>query len=46
MHNLPRYNIYCVLSLTFSKKNMMIHVQVAGKLNTTPIGQDIETLTF
>ena len=43
-HNLPRCNKYFVLSLAVSKNDMMI--QMADKLNTTPIGQDRETLTF
>ena len=43
-HNLPRYNEYFVLSLSVSKKDMMI--QMADKPNTTRIGQDGETLTF
>ena len=42
-HNLPRYNEYFVLSLAVSK-NMMI--QMVDKPNTTPIGQDRETLTL
>ena len=44
MHNLPRYNEYFVLSLAVSKNDMMI--QMVDKPNTTPIGQDGETLTF
>ena len=44
MHNLPRYNKYFVLSLAVGKNNMMI--QMFDKPNTTPIGQDRETLTF
>ena len=44
MHNLPRYNEYFVLSLAVSKNDMMI--QMVDKPNTTPIGQDRETLTF
>ena len=44
MHNLPRYNEYFVLSLAVGKNDMMI--QVVDKPNTTPIGQDMETLTF
>ena len=44
MHNLPRYNKYFVLSLAVGKHNMMI--QMFDKPNTTPIGQDRETLTF
>ena len=43
-HNLPRYNEYFVLSLTVSKNDMMI--QMVHKTNTTPIGQDRETLTL
>ena len=43
-HNLPRYNEYFVLSLAVSKNDMM--VQLVDKPNTTPIGQDRETLTF
>ena len=44
MHNLPRYNKHFVLSLAFGKNDMMI--QMVDKPNTTPIGQDSETLTF
>ena len=44
MHNLPRYNEYFVLSLALSKNDMML--QMIEKPNTTPIGQDRETLTF
>ena len=44
MHNLPRYNEYVVLSLAVRKNNMMM--QIVDKPNTTPIGQDRETLTF
>ena len=44
MHNLPRYNEYFVLSLAVGKNDMMI--QMVDKPNTTPIGQDRETLTF
>ena len=44
MHNLPRYNEYFALSLAFGKNDMMI--QMVDKPNTTPIGQDRETLTF
>ena len=44
MHNLPRYNEYFVLWLALSKNGMMI--QMVDKPNTTPIGQDRETLTF
>ena len=44
MHNLPRYNEYFVLSLAVGKNDMMI--QMFDKPNTTPIGQDRETLTF
>ena len=43
-HNLPRYNEYFVLSLAGSKNDMMI--QMVDKPNTTPIGQERETLTF
>ena len=43
-HNLPHYNEYFVLSLAVSKNDMMI--QMVDKPNTTPIGQDRETLTF
>ena len=41
---LPRYNEYFVLSLAVGKNNMMI--QMVHKTNTTPIGQDRETLTL
>ena len=44
MHDLPCYNEYHVLSLAVSKNDMMI--QMVDKPNTTPIGQDRETLTF
>ena len=44
MHNLPHYNEYFALSLAFGKNDMMI--QMVDKPNTTPIGQDRETLTF
>ena len=44
MHNLARYNEYFVLSLAVGKNDMMI--QMSDKPNTTPIGQDRETLTF
>ena len=44
MHNLPRYNAYFVLSLAVGKNDMMI--QMVDQPNTTPIGQDRETLTF
>ena len=44
MHNLPRYKEYFVLSLAVGKNGMMI--QMFDKPNTTPIGQDRETLTF
>ena len=44
MHNLPRYKKYFVLSLAVGKNDMMI--QMVDKPNTTPIGQDRETLTF
>ena len=42
--NLSRYNVYVALSLVVSKNDMM--VQMVDKPNTTPIGQDRETLTF
>ena len=41
---LPRYNEYFVLSLAVGKNDMVI--QMVDKPNTTPIGQDRETLTF
>ena len=44
MRNLQRYNEYFVLSLAVGKNDMMI--QMFGKPNTTPIGQDRETSTF
>ena len=45
MHNLPLYNEYFVLSaLALSKIDMMI--RMVDKPNTTPIGQDRETLAF
>ena len=44
MHNLPRYNEYFVLSLAVGENDMMI--QMVDKPNTTPIGQDRETLTI
>ena len=44
MDNLPRYNEYFVLSLTVGKNDTMI--QMFDKPNTTPIGQDRETLTL
>ena len=44
MNNLPHYNKYFVLSLAVSKNDMTI--QMVDKPNTTPIGQDRETLTF
>ena len=44
MHNLPRYNEYFVLSLAVGKNDMIM--QMFDKPNTTPIGQDRETLTF
>ena len=44
MHNLSRYNEYFVLSLAVSKNDTMI--QMVDEPNTTPIGQDMETLTF
>ena len=43
-HNLSRYNEYFVLSLAITKNDTMI--QMVDKPNTTPIGQDWETLTF
>ena len=43
-HSSPRYNKYFLLSLAVSKNDMMI--QMVGKLNTTSIGQDRETLTL
>ena len=43
MHNLHRYNEYSVLSLAVGKNDIMI--QMVDKPNTTPIGQDRETLT-
>ena len=43
-HNLPRYNEYFGLSLAVSKNDMI--VQMVDMPNTTPIGQDRETLTF
>ena len=44
MHNLPHYNEYFVQWLAVGKNDMMI--QMVDKPNTTPIGQDRETLTF
>ena len=44
MQNLPRYKEYFVLSLAVGKNDMMI--QMFDKPNTTPIGQDRETLAF
>ena len=44
MHNLPRYNEYFIVLFTVSKNDTMI--QMVDKPNTTPIGQDKETLTF
>ena len=43
-HNLPCYNGYFVLLLAVSKNDMIL--QMVDKSNTTPIGQDRETLTF
>ena len=45
-HNLPRYNEYFGLSLSWSvcKNDMMI--QMVDKPNTTPVGEDREILTF
>ena len=42
--NLPRYNKYFVLSHAVPKNGMMI--QMVDRSNTTPIGQEEETLTF
>ena len=42
--NFLRHNEYFVLSLAVGKNDMMI--QMIDKPNTTPIGQDRETLTF
>ena len=44
MHSLPRYNKYFVLSLAVGKNDMMM--QMVDMPNTTPIGQNRETLTF
>ena len=44
MHNLSGYKEYFVLPLAVGKNDMMI--QMFDKPNTTPIGQDRETLTF
>ena len=44
MDNLSCYKEYFVLSLAVSKTDMMI--QMIDKPNTTPIGQERETLTF
>ena len=44
MHNLPRYNEYFVRSLAVCKNGTMI--QMVDRPNTTPFGQDRETLTF
>ena len=44
VRDLPRYNECLVLSLAVSKNDMMI--QMFDKPNTTPIGQDRETLTY
>ena len=41
MHNLPRYKEYF---FSVGKNDMMI--QMVDKPNTTPIGQDRETLTY
>ena len=38
------YNEYFVLSLAVSKNDMMIYM--VDKPDTTPVGQDSETLTF
>ena len=43
-HNLPHYKEYLLLLLAVSKNDMRI--QIVDKLNTTPIGQDRETLTL
>ena len=43
-HNLLRYNEYFVLSLAVRKNGMTI--QMVDKPNTTPVGEDRETLTF
>ena len=43
-HNLLHYNEYFVLSLTVRKNGMTI--QMVDKPNTTPVGEDRETLTF
>ena len=43
-HNLPQYNEYFVLSLPVGNNDIMI--QMVHKPNTTPIGQNRETLTF
>ena len=41
-YKLPRHNEYFVLLLAVSKNDIMI--QMVDKPNTTPIGQDRETL--
>ena len=43
-HNLPGYKAYFVLLLAVSKNDLMI--RMVDKPNTTPIGQDKETLSF
>ena len=43
-HNLLRYNEYFVWLLAVRKNGMMI--QMVDKPNTTPFGQDRETLAF
>ena len=43
-HNLPCYNEYLVQSVAVGKNGVMI--QMVDTPNTTPIGQDRETLTF
>ena len=43
MHNLPCYKEYFVLLLAVGKNDM---IQMFDKPNTTPIGQDRDTLTF
>ena len=43
-HDLPRHNEYFALSLAVRINGMMI--EMVDRPNTTPIGQDRETLTF
>ena len=43
MHNLPCYKEYFVLLLAVGKNDM---IQMFDKPNTTPIGQDRETLLY